>query len=107
MPNQRHSSRALPAQHDASLSSPKEPVSIHLKVLAIDLCNSGGEKPLALFPEVRGARSTDPTWAHMAQARASPPPAPRKCPGSPIAGGRCWAGAALGVLGRWELCLVA
>ena len=29
-------------------------------------------------------------------------PGPCKCAGSPIAGGRCWAGAALELLGSWE-----
>lgn len=59
MPKERHSSRTLPAQHDASLASPTEPASMRLRALAMDLCKPGGEIPLVLFPEVHGARSTD------------------------------------------------
>ena len=77
MAQQRHSSAALPAQHDASLASPTEPASLCLHALVIDLSQSGAERPLMLFPpELHGARITDPLLIPHGTSSCQPCPSP-------------------------------
>ena len=64
--NQRHSSRALPAQHDASLASPRELGAIPLQALAIDFCTSGGKTdPLCSSPRCMGQGAPMPNCSHF------------------------------------------
>lgn len=78
MPNQRHSSRALLAQHQAWLASPTEPASIRLQVLCWPSMSArvGEKDPCCSCPRhvMQGAQ-TPPGPCGTGSFQASPSPA--------------------------------